>query len=86
MPRDITFENFKATVYVTFGCTDVKVKPKLTFKIGPRGLVYSLADDNDFSSLMNSKELSKKGADVKVIISVPKDVCLVYSLMYYTSA
>ena len=86
LPRDITFENFKAAVYDTFGCTDVKLKPTLMFKIGLRSLVLSLADNNDFLQLINSKELSsKKGADVKVIISIPKDVHRVYPLTYYTS-
>ena len=85
MPLDITFERFKTTVYATFGCTDLKIKPKLSYKIGLRSPVYSLADDDDFSSLMNSKELlSKKCVDVKVFILIPKEVRRVYPLTYYT--
>jgi hypothetical protein len=85
--RDITFDDFKATIYTTFGCMDVKVKPQLTYRIGTRGHIYSLTDDNDFSSLMNSKELtSKKCAEVKVFILIPKKVCFIYPSIYHTSA
>ena len=85
--RDITFENFKTTIYTTFGCMDVMVKPQLTYRIGTRGHVYSLTDDNDFSSLMNSKELTlKKSVDVKVFILFTKRVSFIYHLIYHTSA
>jgi hypothetical protein len=66
---------------------DVMVKPQLTYRIGTRGHIYLLTDHDDFSSLMNSKELtSKKFADVKVFILVTKNVSFIYRSIYHTSA
>lgn len=73
--HDITFKTFKATIHVTYGCTDLKLKLELTYKIGTLGHIHLLTDDNNFSLLMKSKELtSKKCIDVKVFIVISKKV------------
>jgi|ERR1700722_144303 len=84
IPTDITFDNFQDKVFETYGCSDVKIKPKLTYKIGPRGTPYSLEDDVDFSMLMESNDLLKKG--VKITIMIDSKVCIHLSLIEFLTS
>ena len=74
IPHDISFNRLKEIIYATFGCTDCKLKPDLTYKIGVRGYIYSLTDTSDFLSLMASKELTAKKGDMKVFILISTKV------------
>ena len=68
IPGDISFNDFQDKVFETYGCSNVKIKPKLTYKIGACGMSHSLDDDINFSMLKENNDLLKKGTKITIII------------------